>query len=92
MQSHLLSTKEGLSKSPKSPTLLKRAIVTTPYSGIPLDLLEVLRIHTKVYSSILFGGLDRLPIIKSTLSMRETFEGAKFDHPEKVGSDLDDLS
>ena len=32
MQSHLLSTKEGLSKSPKSPTLLKRAIVTTPYS------------------------------------------------------------
>ena len=33
MQSHLLSTKEGLSKSPKSPTLLKRAIVTTPYSA-----------------------------------------------------------
>ena len=43
---------------------------------IPLDLLEVLRIHTDVYSSILFGGLDRLPIIKSTLSMRETFESA----------------
>ena len=43
---------------------------------IPLDLLEVLRIHTEVYSSILFGGLDRLPIIKSTLSMRETFESA----------------
>ena len=60
---------------------------------IPLDLLEVLRIHTDVYSSILFGGLDRLPIIKSTLSMRETFEEQqKFDHPEKVGSDLDYLS
>ena len=65
---------------------------------IPLDLWKVLRIHTEVYSSILFGGLDRLPIIKSTLSMRETFESAaaaaaaKFDHPEKVGSDLDYLS
>ena len=43
---------------------------------VTLDLLEVLRIHTEVYSSILFGGLDRLPIIKSTLSMRETFESA----------------
>ena len=38
--------------------------------------IMVLINHIEVYSSILFGGLDRLPIIKSTLSMRETFESA----------------